>query len=200
MGKTRLALAIAGDVAAHFADGVLWVDLAPLADPALVPAAVAAALGLRTASDTPTGDVLIGALHPRQALLLLDNCEHLVDATADLVATLLARCPALQVLATSRAPLKTVGSYWPYAPVLYDYIHRAMPADNPQSLTPDEVYALCAYLLYLNGIVPEDAVMDAQTLPQVVMPNHAGFTSPDPRPDVFNPVAGAAVPVATPTS
>ena len=64
-----------------------------------------------------------------------------------------------------------------------------MPADNPQSLTPDEVYALCAYLLYLNGIVPEDAVMDAQTLPQVVMPNHAGFTSPDPRPDVFNTAA-----------
>ena len=61
-------------------------------------------------------------------------------------------------------PVKTVGSYWPYAPTLFDYIHRAMPADNPQSLTPDEVYALCAYLLYLNGIVPEDAVMDAQTL------------------------------------
>ena len=88
------------------------------------------------------------------------------------------------------APLKTVGSYWPYAPVLFDYIHRAMPADNPQSLTPDEVYALCAYLLYLNGIVPEDAVMDAQTLPQVVMPNHAGFTSPDPAPDVFNTCHG----------
>ena len=59
------------------------------------------------------------------------------------------------------APLKTVGSYWPYATTLYDYIHRAMPADKPQSLQPDEVYALCAYLLYLNGIVPEDAVMDA---------------------------------------
>lgn len=84
------------------------------------------------------------------------------------------------------APLKTVGSFWPYAPVLFDYIHRAMPADKPQSLEPDEVYALCAYLLYLNGIVPEDAVMDATTLPQVVMPNHAGFTSPDPRPDVFD--------------
>jgi cytochrome c len=94
--------------------------------------------------------------------------------------------------------LKTVGSYWPHAPVLYDYIHRAMPADNPQSLTPDEVYALCAYLLFLNGIVPEDAVMDAQSLPQVGMPNHAGFTSPDPRPDVFT-VAGAVAPVATPT-
>jgi cytochrome c len=89
------------------------------------------------------------------------------------------------------APLKTVGSYWPYAPTLFDYIHRAMPADNPQSLTPDEVYALCAYLLYLNGIVPEDAVMDAQSLPRIVMPNHAGFTSPDPRPDVFNTVSAA---------
>src|ERR687889_2629730 len=96
-------------------------------------------------------------------------------------------------------PLKTVGSYWPHAPVLFDYIHRATPADKPQSLGPDEVYALCAYLLYLNGIVPEDAVMDAQSLPQVVMPNHAGFTSPDPRPDVFTAVDGAASPVATPT-
>jgi mono/diheme cytochrome c family protein len=81
--------------------------------------------------------------------------------------------------------LRTIGNYWPYATTLYDYIHRAMPADAPQSLTPDEVYALTAYLLFLNGIVPEDAVMDAQSLPQVVMPNHAGFTSPDPRPDVF---------------
>jgi cytochrome c len=91
-------------------------------------------------------------------------------------------------------PVKTVGSYWPYATTLYDYIHRAMPADAPQSLLPDEVYALCAYLLYLNGIVPQDAVLDAQSLPQVVMPNHAGFTSPDPRPDVFATVgeAGAA--------
>jgi cytochrome c len=83
-------------------------------------------------------------------------------------------------------PVKTVGSYWSYATTLYDYIHRAMPADNPQSLKPDEVYALCAYILYLNDIVPQDAVMDAKTLPQVVMPNHAGFTSPDPRPDVFD--------------
>jgi S-disulfanyl-L-cysteine oxidoreductase SoxD len=86
-------------------------------------------------------------------------------------------------------PVKTVGSYWPYATTLFDYIRRAMPADKPQSLAPDEVYALCAYLLYLNGIVEEDAVMDADTLPKVIMPNHAGFTSPDPRPDVFNMAA-----------
>ena len=83
-------------------------------------------------------------------------------------------------------PVRTIGSYWPYATTLFDYIRRAMPADNPQSLTADEVYALCAYLLHLNGIVAEDAVMDAKSLPAVVMPNHAGFTSPDPRPDVFD--------------
>src|SRR5215213_3922435 len=104
-GKTRLSLAIAEDVADHFADGVVWVDLAPLADPALVPAAVVAALGLRPVADTAIDDVLIHALHPRQTLLLLDNCEHVLDASADLVGSLLARCPALQVLATSRAPL-----------------------------------------------------------------------------------------------
>ena len=97
---------------------------------------------------------------------------------------------------TTDQPVKTIGSYWPYAPTLFDFIRRAMPANNPQSLTPNEVYALCAYLLYLNGIVPEDAVKDAQTLPQVVMPNHAGFTSPDPRPDVFNPIPTA--PTETP--
>jgi hypothetical protein len=80
VGKTRLALAIASDATDHFADGVVWVDLAPLADPALVPAAVVAALGLRPAADTAIGDVLIHALHPRQTLLLFDNCEHLVAA------------------------------------------------------------------------------------------------------------------------
>jgi S-disulfanyl-L-cysteine oxidoreductase SoxD len=94
-------------------------------------------------------------------------------------------------LATDK-PVKTIGSYWPYAPTLFDYIRRAMPADNPKSLKPDEVYALCAYLLHLNGIVPADAVMNAKTLPQVVMPNHAGFTSPDPRPDVFDPIPPAS--------
>ncbi len=98
------------------------------------------------------------------------------------------------------APLKTVGSYWPYATTLFDYIRRAMPADKPQSLAPNEVSALFAYRLYLNGIVPEGAVMDARSLPLVVMPNHAGFTSPDPRPDVFNTGGGAATPVAPPTS
>ena len=70
---------------------------------------------------------------------------------------------------------RTVGSFWPYATTLFDYMRRAMPTTKPQSLTNDEVYAVTAYLLYLNGIVAEDAVMNAQTLPQVKMPNRDGF-------------------------
>jgi len=83
---------------------------------------------------------------------------------------------------TTNKPIKTIGSYWPYATTLYDYIHRAMPITAPQSLTPDEVYALVAWLLHENGIIPSDAVMDATTLPAVSMPNRNGFV-PDPRPD-----------------
>lgn len=80
-------------------------------------------------------------------------------------------------------PIKTIGSYWPYATTLYDYVYRAMPFSSPQSLTPDEVYSLIAWLLYRNGIVDESTVMDARSLPAVRMPNRDGFIS-DPRPDV----------------
>jgi S-disulfanyl-L-cysteine oxidoreductase SoxD len=86
-------------------------------------------------------------------------------------------------LATSK-PLRTVGSYWPYATTLFDYIRRAMPFNAPQSLTADQIYAVSAYILYLNNIVTEDTVLDAASLPRVRMPNRDGFTSPDPRPDV----------------
>src|SRR6266571_1634943 len=76
-----------------------------------------------------------------------------------------------------KTPLRTVGSYWPYATTLFDYVRRAMPITNPLSLSDDEVYAVSAYVLFLNGIVGEDAVMNAQTLPQVKMPNRDGFVS-----------------------
>jgi cytochrome c len=75
----------------------------------------------------------------------------------------------------SGKPMRTVGSYWPYATTLFDYTRRAMPTNAPQTLTNDEVYAVSAYVLFLNGIVPESAVMTAQTLPQVKMPNRDGF-------------------------
>src|SRR5688572_28494446 len=64
------------------------------------------------------------------------------------------------------AVVKTVGTYWPYATTLYDYVYRAMPWDRPQSLTPNEVYAVSAYVLFLSGVVPETAVLDAQSLPK----------------------------------
>ena len=73
------------------------------------------------------------------------------------------------------APVKTVGSYWPYATTIFDYVRRAMPYLQPQTLTNDEVYALTAYLLFLNGIIAEDDVMNAQTLPEVKMPNRDSF-------------------------
>ena len=73
------------------------------------------------------------------------------------------------------APIKTVGSYWPYATTLFDYIRRAMPYLQPQTLSDDEVYALTAYILFVNGIVEADESMNAQTLPQVQMPNRERF-------------------------
>jgi mono/diheme cytochrome c family protein len=77
-------------------------------------------------------------------------------------------------LASGKAVL-TVGSYWPYATTLFDYVRRAMPTTNPLSLTDSEVYAVTAYVLHLNGIVGEGAVLDARALPQVKMPNRDGF-------------------------
>jgi mono/diheme cytochrome c family protein len=85
-------------------------------------------------------------------------------------------------LATDK-PIKTIGSFWQYATTLWGYIRRAQPFNVPGSLTADQVYAVTAYLLHLNGIIGEQEVMDAKTLPQVKMPNRDGFV-PDPRPDV----------------
>lgn len=80
-------------------------------------------------------------------------------------------------------PLKTVGSYWPYATTLWDYIHRAMPFDHPGTLSNDDIYAVSAYVLYLNDIVGENTVVSQTTLPTIRMPNRDGFVA-DPRPDV----------------
>jgi mono/diheme cytochrome c family protein len=80
-------------------------------------------------------------------------------------------------------PVLTIGRFWPYATTLWSYINRAQPFDEPGSLTHDQVYAVTAYLLYLNGIIGEADVLDAGTLPSVKMPNRNGFV-PDSRPDV----------------
>jgi cytochrome c len=88
-------------------------------------------------------------------------------------------------IATAK-PVKTVGSYWPYAPTLFDYIRRAMPQNAPQSLGNDDVYAVSAYILSLNGLLAADATLDAGTLSAIKMPNRGMFVG-DPRPDVRNP-------------
>lgn len=75
----------------------------------------------------------------------------------------------------SPKPVKTPVSYWPSATTIFDYVRRAMPLQSPESLTDDEVYAVTAYLLSIDKIVPEDAVLDAKSLPQVKMPNRDGF-------------------------
>ncbi len=79
-------------------------------------------------------------------------------------------------IATKR-PVKTVGSFWPYATTLFDFVRRAMPFDAPQSLSSSETYAVCAYILFLNGILPADATLDAKSLPLVRMPNRDAFVS-----------------------
>src|ERR1700743_2699335 len=85
----------------------------------------------------------------------------------------------------SAKPIKTVGSYWPYAPTLFDYIRRAMPQNAPQSLSNEDVYAVAAYILNMNGLLPADATLDAKSLSAIRMPNRAMFSG-DPRPDVKN--------------
>jgi cytochrome c len=79
-------------------------------------------------------------------------------------------------LASAR-PIRTVASYWPYAPTLFDYIRRAMPLTAPQSLHDEEVYGLVAYLLSIDGILTADARLDRQSLSRIVMPNRDGFVS-----------------------
>jgi len=108
-GKTRLALAVAQRMVEGFEDGVWWAELAPLSDPDLVAGTLASALGVREVPDRSLVDVLVEHLEPRKTLLILDNCEHLVEACADIAVALLRACPQLRILATSREPLRVVG-------------------------------------------------------------------------------------------
>jgi hypothetical protein len=91
--------------------------------------------------------------------------------------------PVAQLRSGTTAQSRLSGSYWPFAPTLFDYINRAMPFPTPHSLSSDDVYALTAYILNLNAVVPSDFVADHVSLPEVKMPNRENFTRTDPRPD-----------------
>ncbi len=109
VGKTRLAVEVANQAAAEYADGVWYVDLAPITDPAVVPITVARALGLPDQPGRSTMDTLLRFIRDRQLLMVLDNCEHLLDACAEVVVALLGATPGLTLLATSREPIGVAG-------------------------------------------------------------------------------------------
>ncbi|MBV9577233.1 MAG: AAA family ATPase [Chloroflexi bacterium] len=111
VGKTRLALEVAASLRPRFEGGVYLIELASLAEPRLVAHAIAAPLGIRAEAQVPLEQSLVHALRPRHVLLVLDNCEHLIEACAHLADTLLRACPHLQLLATSRQPLRIAGEW-----------------------------------------------------------------------------------------
>jgi predicted ATPase/DNA-binding CsgD family transcriptional regulator len=125
-GKTRLALQAAADSLDHHPDGVWWVELARLEDPALLPAAVISTLKLREVPGQPLLDTLIEHLRERRTLLVLDNCEHLLAACAQLTDALLRGCPSLTILATSRAPLGVPGE------ITWRVPSMSLPAEPPR--------------------------------------------------------------------
>ncbi len=115
------------------------------------------------------------------AAVYAEHCAHCHGATG--VEGPMPKLIGGQGTLVSERPLKTVGSYWPYATTLFDYIYRAMPFVAPQSLTPNQVYSVTAWILFQNGLLEKDAVLNQETLPKVRMLHRDGFV-PDPRPDV----------------
>jgi len=127
-GKTRLALAVAQDLLEEYEDGVWWVGLASLSDPKLVPEALASALGVREAPDRSLTEALVEHLKTKKTLLILDNCEHLVEEFAALADALLRACPELEILATSREPLRIGGEA--------TWVVPSLPLPDPRRLPP----------------------------------------------------------------
>ena len=137
VGKTRLALAVAADSSAEYADGAHLVELAPLADPDLLAQQVMTALGLREEAGQSPSETLTAHLRPRHVLVVLDNCEHLVGPAAGLAEALLRACPRLTVLATSREPLGVPGETTWRVPSLSAIGATALFTERAQAVRPD---------------------------------------------------------------
>src|SRR3954468_13927617 len=162
IGKTTVALAVAERMIADYEHGVWLVDLAPLSDPRLVPSAVAMVLGLEVRTENPLPG-LIATLRDRRMLLLLDNCEHVIDAVASLVAAVLTGVPRVNILATSREPLGVVG----------EREYRLGPLGSPQTsseLTAAEAAAFPAVQLFVERVtaIVEDFVLTEANAASVV--------------------------------
>jgi predicted ATPase/DNA-binding CsgD family transcriptional regulator len=149
-GKTRLALEIASGLVTEFADGVWYVELAPLTERKLVPYIVASTLGVREQSERPIIETLVDALHPRALLIVLDNCEHLLNECAQLCEALLQFCPGVRILATSREPLGAMGE------IIWNVLPLALP-DSDQAL-PDDLFQVESVQLFVEkvtALIPE---------------------------------------------
>jgi hypothetical protein len=171
-GKTRLALEVARDLVGAYPDGVWLIELAPISDEELVPKAVAQALGVPERSAQPLRETLAELLRGRELLLILDNCEHLLEATARLVDLLLDSCPRLRIMPTSREALGLEGEVrWPVAPLSvpeqertssseelegYEstrlFVQRAKGRDPTFSLSPQDALAVAEICRKLGGI------------------------------------------------
>jgi predicted ATPase/DNA-binding CsgD family transcriptional regulator len=179
-GKTRLAIQVADNLNGLFEDGIWWVDLAPLLDPTLVPQLVVHTFGIRPLADQPMMEPLINFVRPKQILLVLDNCEHLIDACARLVQQLLTEAPSIRILATSREALamsgetiySITGLAWPFpdndvgrngqsrfnlqALMGYDavklFVERARSISPSFNLTPENATAIVEICRHLDGL------------------------------------------------
>jgi non-specific serine/threonine protein kinase len=164
-GKTRLAIQIANEVNDTFADGVWFVDLAPLHDPALVLTVVARAFGLLPAVDQPLMEMLLGFVRSKQLLLILDNCEHLTDACAQLAQELLSQTPELRILATSREPLAIAGeTIYPVSGLLWPSTHEGVEG-NPEDLVRFDAVRL--FVDRARSISPDFNLTSKNTAPTV---------------------------------
>ncbi len=159
VGKTRLAIQVAGQIVGDFDDGVWYVDLAPIADPSLVPVAMAGALGLLDQPGQSTTEALIRFVAGRRMLVVLDNCEHLLDAVAELTTALLSACPGLTLSATSREPIGVDGEVtWRVPPLSVDdeavelFADRARRARSDFDMTDGDVQAVREICRRLDGM------------------------------------------------
>ena len=152
-GKTRLALHVAEDVSSIYKDGVYWVDLARLADPGLVPHTVTKVLNIVEESSTSSSavDGLVSALRGKQLLLILDNCEHILNACAQLVGSLL-MVPGVSILATSREPLRLTGER------LYPVSPMALPPNSPTPEDADQFDSIQLFVERVRAILPNFAL------------------------------------------
>lgn len=155
VGKTRLALRVAGELRRAFTDGVRFASLGELSDPDWLPDTIAAALGMQSRSTRTAPGSLVEYLRPRELLLVIDNCEHLIDAVAMLTDTLLRTCPGLRILATSREPLHITGE------AVHHVAPLTVPSHDEEQTTPlHQFEAISLFVDRATAVVPNFALTD----------------------------------------